>query len=1548
MARFDLDPRALLSSLADQASGADVEPTFVALLAPEARALLTRAATQLSLDREEWEGLGGDDASFASFTRSVFASPAGKRRWSVQPSYARVALSEGVPVDVPGTSDPLANLYTQLLVRPMNAIETLAVKVDEHLRDLNFPVVEDYLRLLRSVPVSLPQAVRDRAAALERAYATRTLWSWQALSTQGYLQRALTTELLRRLRRGQPWLYQLKAAGGMGKTMFVHHAIAHELSPNGVLCAHVDFDYLDKRLPLMDEPWRLLLVAAEQLNRQLKGRPLEGSLASWRRAAAASERTFAGSVTGTLAVNGAEVVRRVGETLWREVRGDRLVLFIDTIEIAVHRGDNFAPLLEMLTALREWVPGLRVVFAGRYDLRDAEVGPTFQALFQQKRRVWFGELTRFDDDETAALLGQLSVDAGRYTEVIHKSSGGLPWLIVRMSGYLKQHPGLPPEALEGFELHYAVERVLSRVDQRLQWLAVYASALRRVDKPLLEAVLAPRVIDGLQGNRPPVSAEGARLVTYVPASTTAPAPLLAPTPILLDTNQLWFDLRRYTEEKWLQSLGEAVQLSWDVAGALQSVLRLDAKEGDGDAALLRVLADAATHWEERTADEPERAGEALWCRWRVDPQAAFAWAEAQWDHASDAIADELCLRHRERVRLEMDARCPPEEATHWRWVDGTPQHLELRALLHRVQRILRDPAASTDDHKEAESLLAVAESMPAAEGLIRAGAIPGFSPASLQLLRAGIDTTRRAWRRAESALRNRTHWDDRSDGERLDHLYWLGLSRAALGESGVDELRDAADFAAGTPREHSVRESLIEALVQEQRLLEALRAHPPALLPVDRLRRVRLLAATGRVDAARAAALDEAPRRASGGAPMTEPLRRILFAEVSAVLYDNASQGLDPWPYSSEVSGRSGRPLPDDPATVRLWVSRAELNEALAATRGKSATPETTLAVARLALFRHQLPDTLATLELPEDVSGDALNLCARREAGGDTSPAAAELQERALSLTGPPRPRVRQLLDVLHVAPNPDVIAEALSGAILELGDRYWALRALADCEYLPTGLSLCTPLVDYVCQTSGPRGRSPETVASPWLWRAHVHRVFGERRASLDCLKQVEPGSMSQLRRLKYASYAAGAPVDAEPSRPWADYQTAEEQLMFLEWCDASPTGALLARAALGETMRWASVGLEARWALLLHRAAVNEGSAEAPSIAVRAAELLNKVGRNTEARRLRPDSRGRSSKDTTVRLDREQLNRALELRPLNRFDSTESTLATFEAMFRQRSIGWVTDRLGTILSGAQPPSEHTLQLAIDDTNLDMLPWEAATARRKPLAREHQVRFFRYPDRLELQGDDRVQLAAAVGGGGDSGSRQYQGWDPPLLESLAQRGLTTQRRWKSGAMWELMETLSFNGPHLILLDHAFEWMEGRVLAMPQGEAFDPEAGVEVRLLASLLGDMPHLVVLDAPPPRSPPEWLRQLMLRNLFARLLTQVLPPGGPSVIALGPVSLPQRSRVPSALARGLKAGWPVSRLAERLRRIGPRQLAASPKSLPAATALFTARPERRYVL
>ena len=298
-----VDEKDLEQALRALAAG-KISPQFVAATAPPVqRELLRRSATVRSFDRllvesvlrrhpAEIEGEG--EVLF----KQLVASPVVQRVPSPKGTY-RIAQVDRPAILGPweGTAaepslrplrekllawyqeaphaHPVEALYQLAWLDPDRAAESYKTlfSVAESRSDLR--LCDELISLFIEAP-RVPDSLRRALEADQARINARALWADDFYRTGNYIDRAtLAGDLTRLMKASGPetWVYQIYAAGGSGKTMFVRWALSRWCVSNGVPCARIDFDHADPTL-LATRPERLALELARAWNEQIPGKPL--------------------------------------------------------------------------------------------------------------------------------------------------------------------------------------------------------------------------------------------------------------------------------------------------------------------------------------------------------------------------------------------------------------------------------------------------------------------------------------------------------------------------------------------------------------------------------------------------------------------------------------------------------------------------------------------------------------------------------------------------------------------------------------------------------------------------------------------------------------------------------------------------------------------------------------------------------------------------------------------------------------------------------------------------------------------------------------------------------------------------------------------------------------------------------------------------------------------------------------------------------------------------------------------------------------------------
>lgn len=357
-----------------------------------------------------------------------------------------------------------------------------------------------------------------------------------------YFERpALQKHLVQLLRPGdhKPWIVQLHAAGGRGKTMLLRWFAARTCVPAGIAVARLDFDLID----VQPDAWVLLLDIARQLHAQISGSELDRILErsadavdatgqtvrseqssaddSGRASAAANavneqarRATERVAQQGFRARLGLDLPKALGVALRESVGDAPVVIVVDTFEEAMLRHLTDLPeLINVVARLHAECPSVRLVLAGRYDLvesdptlwramrvadeRDAELQKAFRKAFVSV------PVTDFTTQESRAYLVLRGLANDARLDAAVECGKHLPLRLALVADLLQSGTPLSADDLRragDFDLVYLVERVVSRIESpTVRWLLGYGVVPRRLTFEIFREVLAPELAAAMRG-----------------------------------------------------------------------------------------------------------------------------------------------------------------------------------------------------------------------------------------------------------------------------------------------------------------------------------------------------------------------------------------------------------------------------------------------------------------------------------------------------------------------------------------------------------------------------------------------------------------------------------------------------------------------------------------------------------------------------------------------------------------------------------------------------------------------------------------------------------------------------------------------------------------------------------------------------------------------------------------------------------------------------------------------------------------------------------------
>lgn len=413
-------------------------------------------------------------------------------------------------------------LYHQLATNDQrtSALAEICSRFDQLLGNTAPKVGEanDLLRLLDEWPLWEDTALVEMRKQLRSKLARRSLWSREREATIYHLARSFEVDAWEALHDGPQWMLQIYAPGGGGKTMCVRNLLGRVCPAKEIATARVDFDYVAQLVTASNQPWRLLLLIARQLSRQLPGEPFASLLASWSQYATTSlpkpsafgarEQPDSDDTRGDV-----DVPAHFRAILAEQ--NTRVVVVFDTLENILHTdGATLNGIVEEMIAVHQQCPLFRVVLSGRFELsercaervagfRDKLVGPVEHERVEGPLR--FGKhvitlaLPPFSTEDRTRYLtekrGIASTD--ERVGIAAEKSDGNPLKLAMLADALTGNN--PPSAdelrrLKRTELIYLADRVLDRIgDPRVQWLLRWGVIPRVLSREFASQVIWPRL-----------------------------------------------------------------------------------------------------------------------------------------------------------------------------------------------------------------------------------------------------------------------------------------------------------------------------------------------------------------------------------------------------------------------------------------------------------------------------------------------------------------------------------------------------------------------------------------------------------------------------------------------------------------------------------------------------------------------------------------------------------------------------------------------------------------------------------------------------------------------------------------------------------------------------------------------------------------------------------------------------------------------------------------------------------------------------------------------
>ncbi|GGV60628.1 hypothetical protein [Streptomyces massasporeus] len=337
----------------------------------------------------------------------------------------------------------------------------------------------------------------------------RDHWSADYARSAQFLQPAGLVDEAEQLLDGKHRVWQLYAPGGAGKTMQLRWLVARHCvpAPRDVPCARIDFDVVNPHT-VGRHPWLLLLELAEQFGRRLPGRPFESLTSGYGvyrilldRMPSESGREVAGTLDSldSDAIE-ADLLAAFADRLNLAVVDRPAVLVVDTLEeLLLHGHTEAERLLRLLADLLKACPSLRLVLAGRYDLRTRV--PQALKAFPRKQLKHI-RVRPFTKAQARTYLTDVrGIGGGELVRVAVHKAQGLPFTLALLADVIEQDPDITAAELAACDephVRYLIDRVVKRIDDpAVRWLLRYGVIPRRLRKEDVFTVMRPWLVKGI-------------------------------------------------------------------------------------------------------------------------------------------------------------------------------------------------------------------------------------------------------------------------------------------------------------------------------------------------------------------------------------------------------------------------------------------------------------------------------------------------------------------------------------------------------------------------------------------------------------------------------------------------------------------------------------------------------------------------------------------------------------------------------------------------------------------------------------------------------------------------------------------------------------------------------------------------------------------------------------------------------------------------------------------------------------------------------------------
>jgi tetratricopeptide (TPR) repeat protein len=492
------------------------------------------------------------------------------------------------------------------------------------------------------------QLLDPSLAALAREYGTylaaRKRWVHDYYRSARYTARQDTETELEHLLAGRSLrVLQLYADGGMGKSTQLRWLIARRCVPARVPCARLDFDELSP-VAASRHPWLLLLEAAAQLDQQIDGLPFQELLSAYGHYRTLLTRNPAARTRGPAPRHasrgeGEDIRERFVDALSARATAQPVVLVLDTVEKVLLRSMDPAGIVTLLSGVVDEVSVLRLIMAGRFDLRE-RIDPgllpdlashRLELLTPDQQRDYLVRIRGVDED-VAVQIELLSegrpLTLATYADLVLRSDR-----VTAAELATCREPGLLT----------AIQRYVEEIeDDGVRWLVRYGVIPRRLRYDFVASVMRPFLVDAMAGNATwddPVRDDRPGDDAQVTFRTDLDPP--ADDHAL---REIWDTLVDYASDYgWISVADdepEALQIRGDVLRPLRDLIRGQMVFGE----LQRAAGD---YYERRAETEPDRwlswMRETVFHRFQQNVESGYDTWRGAVDRARTAGREDHCL-----------------------------------------------------------------------------------------------------------------------------------------------------------------------------------------------------------------------------------------------------------------------------------------------------------------------------------------------------------------------------------------------------------------------------------------------------------------------------------------------------------------------------------------------------------------------------------------------------------------------------------------------------------------------------------------------------------------------------------------------------------------------------------------------------------------------------------------------------------------------------------------------------------------------------------------